>query len=86
MDKKQLITWVAGVVAKGIAWFLSVKLGLGAAESDSYAAMFGQGLAAIAIAGVSTYVSVRERKKLLVTPAPSQEAAGRAAKTPPPQS
>jgi len=64
VDKKQLIQWLVPVIARGIAWFFAVKLGMDAAESNSNAMALAQGLGAIVLAAASTYTSIKGRKKL----------------------
>lgn len=65
MDKKMVIKWLVPVVARGIAWFLAVKLGMEAVESEAVSTQIGDALGALALAGVSIYTSVSGRKKLL---------------------
>lgn len=65
MDKKQLIRWFVPIVARGLAWFLAVKLGLEAAQADSEALAAAEALGALALVAVSVYTSVKGRKKLL---------------------
>lgn len=72
MDRKQLIVWIGGIVARGIAWFLAVKLGMDAAESDSLGQTIAEALGALTLAGLSIYSSVKGRKKLLTTPVGEQ--------------
>jgi len=72
MDKKIVIAWLVPVVARGIAWFLAVKLGMSAMESDSLSAQIGESLGALVLAGVSIYTSVQGRKKLLATKPPKK--------------
>ena len=70
MDKKQLILWLAGIVARGVAWILAAKLGMEASEASSTGTAVGEALGALAIASVSIWYSVRDRKKILATPPP----------------
>jgi hypothetical protein len=65
MDNKTVITWVAGIVARGVAWVLAAKVGMDAATADSTAATVGQALVALALVGLSIYTSIKGRKALL---------------------
>ena len=64
MDVKQLISWLVPIVARGLAWFFAVRLGMEAAESSDMAAQAAGGLAAVALVAVSVWTSVQGRKKL----------------------
>jgi len=70
MDNAKVIQWVATAAARGIAWFLAGKLSLEAAQSNELGTAIAQALAALVIAGVSIYTSVKARDKLLATPPP----------------
>jgi phosphotransferase system glucose/maltose/N-acetylglucosamine-specific IIC component len=65
VDKKQLIKWLIPIIARGLAWFFAVKLGLAAAQAESEAAAAAQAIGALVLAVVSVYTSVKGRKKLL---------------------
>ena len=64
MDRKELIKWLVGIVARGIAWFLAVKLGMDAAESSEAGTAIAQALGSLALVGISIYTSVKGRKAL----------------------
>jgi hypothetical protein len=64
MDRKQLVTWATLAVARGLAWVFAAKLGLDATEAEGVASAMANGLAAIALAGLSLWSSVRDRRKL----------------------
>jgi len=64
MDNKQVITWIAAAAARGIAWVLAAKLGLDATQSTSLATTIAEAAAALVIAGISIYTSVKGRKTL----------------------
>jgi len=64
MDKKQIVKWVAAALARGVAWFLAVKLGMDAAEAQSGGLAIAEALGALVLAGVSIYSSVKGRDKL----------------------
>ncbi len=70
MDKKQIVNWIAGAAARGIAWFLAGRLGIEAARSDELGAALAEALAALAVAGLAVYTSVKGRRKLLDTAPP----------------
>ena len=70
MDNAKVIQWVATAAVRGIAWFLAGKLSLEAAQSNELGTAIAQALAALVIAGVSIYTSVKARDKLLATPPP----------------
>ena len=70
MDKATVIKWVAGIVARGLAWILAAKFGPDAATSQADAQSVAEALAALALVGLSVWTSVRGRQKLLVTEPP----------------
>lgn len=73
MDNKQVIGWIAAAVGRGIAWVLAGKLGMDAAEAQNQASAIGEALAALAIAGIAIYSSVKGRRRLSQPPsAPAQ--------------
>ncbi len=75
MDRKQLIKWLAGIVARGLAWFFAVKLGMASAEAQSNATMAAEATASLALLTIAIYTSVKGRKKLLSdTPTPCRSA------------
>lgn len=65
MDKKQLIRWLVPIIARGLAWFFAVKLGLEAAQAEGEAAAAAEAIAALALVAISIYTSIKGRKKLL---------------------
>ena len=69
MEKKVVIKWLAGIVARGVAWFFAVKLGMEAAEASTAAAALMEGLLAAALAGLSVWTSVKGRRTLEKAPA-----------------
>ena len=64
-DKQQLTKWLAGILARGIAWFFAVKLGLAATEAATNAQTAAEAIASIALVAISIWSSLRGRKKLL---------------------
>ncbi len=66
-DKQQLTKWLAGILARGIAWFFAVKLGLAASQASTNAQTAAEALASLALVAVSVWSSLRGRKKLLET-------------------
>ena len=70
MDKKKLIQWATAAVARGIAWFLAGKLGMEAARSDELGTTIAAALAALVVAGISIYSSVKGRGRLLAAEPP----------------
>lgn len=70
MDKKQIIAWLLPIAARLIAGYLTVKLGMDAAEADSHAGAIANAAGALVLAGVSIYTSVKGRKKLLAQEPP----------------
>ena len=64
-DQKQLTKWLAGILARGIAWFFAVKLGLAATEASTNAHTAAEALASLALVAASVWSSLRGRKKLL---------------------
>ncbi len=73
MDKKQLILWLAAILGRGVAWILTAKLGMAAAEAGTTAEGIGAALGALALAGVTIYTSVKGRQKLLATEPPQKK-------------
>jgi hypothetical protein len=71
MEKTTVIKWVAGAVARGITWFLAAKVGMRAAQCDDLGLSIAEALAALVMAGVAIYTSVKGRDKLLKTPPPT---------------
>jgi len=71
MDKKQVIAWLVPIVARGLAWALSVKLGYEAAQAQSLGLQAAEALGALVLVGISIYTSLKGRKKLLMQPPPS---------------
>ncbi len=74
MDNKQVIGWVAAAAARGIAWLLAGKLGMDAADARNQAAAIAEALAALAIAGISIYSSVKGRRRLANGPGATEPA------------
>ena len=70
MDKKKVSEWIIGAAARGIAWFLAVKLGVEAKEADGLGLTIAAALGALALAGLSIYSSVKGRRKLLAAEPP----------------
>jgi len=70
MDKALVVRWVAGIVARGIAWVLAAKFGLDAATSQADAQSVAEALAALALVAVSVYSSIKGRKALLAAEPP----------------
>ena len=70
VDNAKVIQWIAAAAARGFAWFLAGKLGLEAAQSNELGTALAGALAALVIAGVSIYTSVRARKVLLAKKPP----------------
>ncbi len=66
-DKKQLTQWLAGILARGLAWFFAVKLGLAAAEASTTAQTAAEAIASLGLLAVSVWSSLRGRKKLIET-------------------
>lgn len=73
MDKKQLIAWIVPIVARGIAWFLAIKLGFTAAESQDLATQAASALGSLVLVGVSVYTSVKGRKALQAAEPPAKD-------------
>ena len=67
-DNKQVIAWLTGILARGIAWILAAKLGMDATESGTTATGVAEAVTALVLAGVSIYSSVKGRKKLQAEP------------------
>jgi hypothetical protein len=67
MERATIIKWIAAAVARGIAWFLAGKLGLEAAQSDQLGSAAAEALAALAVAGIAIYTSVKGRGRLAKT-------------------
>ena len=72
MDNKQVIAWLVAVVARGLAWAGAAWLGLSAAESQDAGQQAAEGLAALALVGVSIYTSIKGRQKLAEKTSSSQ--------------
>lgn len=72
MDKAKVIQWITTAAGRGIAWFLAGKLGLEAVQSNDLGMALAEALAALVIAGVSIYTSVKARKVLLATYPPKK--------------
>ncbi len=72
MDKAQVIKWIVPAVARGIAWFLAGKLGIEAAQANSWALAGAEALGALALISISIYTSVKGRKVLLATEPPKK--------------
>lgn len=68
MDKRTLIRWLVGIVARGLAWVFAAKLGMDAAQSQVDATTAAEALAALALVGISVYTSVKGRKALAAKP------------------
>ena len=71
MDRKKVIQWATAAIARGIAWFLAGRLGLEAAQSDELGTAIAGALAALVVAGIAIYTSVKGRKKLLTAEPPT---------------
>lgn len=69
MDKKQTIQWVITAVLRLVAGYLAIKFGKDAIDEPTWTAL-GEGLAAVVIAGVSVWTSVKARKALLAQEPP----------------
>ncbi len=70
MDRKKVIEWAVAAAARGIAWFLAGRLGLEAGRSDELGGSIAAALAALVVAGISIYTSVKGRGKLLAAEPP----------------
>jgi len=68
MDNKTLITWLTGIVARGVAWFFAVKLGMETVQAESNASMIANAVGALVLAGISIYSSLKGRKTLVDLP------------------
>ena len=73
IDRRQLFGWLGGILGRGIAWVLAVKLGIESTRAADWAASAGQALAALALVAVSVYSSVRGRRKLLTSEPPPHD-------------
>lgn len=71
MEKTTVVKWIAAAVARGIAWFLAGRLGIEAAQSNELGLGIAEALAALTMAGIAIYTSVKGRGKLLETPPPA---------------
>ena len=60
MDKSILI----GIVIRGLAWALSAKLGVDAAQATTWATTLGEACSAIVITGLAIWHSYQGRTKL----------------------
>ena len=65
MSRQLLFNWLLAAVARGIAWFIAVKLGGPALEADTFAHAAASALGAILIAACALYDSIRSRHQLL---------------------
>jgi hypothetical protein len=72
VDNTRVIQWIAAAAARGIAWFLAGKLGIEAAQSNELGTALAEALAALVVAGIAIYTSVKGRGKLLATPPPTK--------------
>ncbi len=69
MNKQETVRWIVTAALRLLAGYFVVKFGKEAVSADTWAAL-GDGLAAVVIAGLSIYSSVRARKTLLDTKPP----------------
>lgn len=74
MDKKQIIAWCVGILARGLAWVFAAKLGWDATTSAASAQTAAEALGALVLVCVSVYSSVKGRKALLVAEPPPPKA------------
>lgn len=65
VDKKKLMQWVITAAARGIAWFLAVKLGVESVQAGHLGTSVAEALGALVLAGLSIYSSIKGRRKLL---------------------
>jgi hypothetical protein len=65
MNKKQLIKWIIPVIGRGIAWIAAAWLSVEAAESEKLGVTIAEALGAIVLVVLSSYTSIKGRKKLL---------------------
>ena len=70
MNNRQVIQWITAAAGRGIAWFLAVRLGLDAAQSGQLGTSIAQAVAALVLAGISIYSSVKGRRRLLAASPP----------------
>jgi hypothetical protein len=70
MDKALVVKWLAGIVARGVAWILAAKFGMDAATSQADAQSVAEALAALALVAASVYSSIKGRRALLTTEPP----------------
>jgi hypothetical protein len=65
MDRKELIRWLSGILARGLAWFFAVKLGIEASQAGTWAESAAEAIGSLVLVGVSIYTSISGRRKLL---------------------
>ena len=70
MDSKTVVQWVTAAVARGVAWFLAGKLGFEAVQADDLGTAIAGAVAALVVAGVAIYTSIKGRKKLTAAQPP----------------
>jgi len=68
MDNKTMTIWLTGIVARGIAWFMAVKMGMNSVEAESNASMLANAVGAVILVGISIYSSLKGRKTLADLP------------------
>lgn len=64
MDKKTVMKWVIGALARGLAYVFAAGLGLAASEAEGPATAAAEAIAALVLVGISLYSSARGRQKL----------------------
>jgi len=69
MDNKKTIQWIVTATLRLVAGYVAVKFGKDAVDEQTWASL-GEGCAAVIIAALSIWTSVKARKTLLATPAP----------------
>jgi len=73
MDKTQIVKWAIPVLARGVAWILAARLGMEAAEADTFGLAAAEAIGALVLIAVSVYTSVQGRRKLLASPPPAEQ-------------
>ena len=68
LNNKTMTVWMTGIVARGIAWFFAVKLGMNSVEATTNAEMIANAIGAVVLVGFSIYSSLKGRKKLADAP------------------
>lgn len=68
MNKSIVIKWIVAAITRGTAWGLAGWLGMEATQAGETSGQIGNAVAALILAGLSIYTSLKGRKKLLETP------------------